>query len=104
MALQISTQLNTSIGVTIPTSYARISVSDGIEGTALVSTISIYATKSAFEAGADPLPVLIGERLIQNGLVIEYNRELNGSDTLGFAHLAWIAKISEWDITATEEL
>jgi hypothetical protein len=104
MALQITTPLNTSIGVTIPTSYARIGVNDGLHGTALVSNIAIYSTKEAFKAGADPLPVLVGERFMDSGIVIEYNRELNGADVLGFVHLAWIAKLSEWDITATEEL
>jgi hypothetical protein len=104
MALQISTPLNTSIGVTIPTSYARIGVNDNIQGTVLISTISVFASKEAYEAGADALPVLVGERFMDAGIVIEYNRELNGADILGFAHLAWIAKMSEWDITATEEL
>ena len=45
MALQISTPLNTSIGVTIPTSYARIAVMDGLQGLVVVSNISIYPTK-----------------------------------------------------------
>lgn len=101
MALNITSPLNTSIGVSIPQSYARIAVNDGIEGTALVSTISIFADKQAFESGADPLPVLIDERFMNAGLVSAYNRELNGADVLELAHMEWVAKLSEWGITST---
>jgi hypothetical protein len=104
MALQISTPLNTSIGVTIPTSYARIGVNDNIQGTSLVSTISIFATKEAFEAGADPLPVVVGERFITSGMTIDYNRELDGADILQLAHEAWIAYLGTLGITAEEDL
>lgn len=104
MALNITTPVNTSIGVTIPTSYARISVNDGFAGTSIITNITIYSTKEAFEGGADPLPVLIGERLISSGFVMEYNRELDGADILELAHAAWIAQLSDWGITAEEDL
>lgn len=101
MALNITSPLNTSIGVTIPSSYARIAVNDDVHGTALVSTISIFANKQAFESGADPLPVLIDGRFMNAGLVAAYNRELNGADILELAHMEWVAKLSEWGITST---
>jgi hypothetical protein len=104
MALNITTPLNTSIGVTIPTSYARIAVSDGQLGTALVSNITIYSTKEAFEAKADPLPVIINGRLMESGMTINYNREIDGADILGVAHTAWIAYLSTLGITAEEVL
>jgi len=104
MALNITTPVNTSIGVTIPTSYARVAVNDAIQGTALVSTISVFATKAAFESGADPLGVIINERFMDGGIVFEYNRELNGADILELAHLEWVSKLSEWGITSTIDL
>jgi hypothetical protein len=104
MALNITSPLNTSIGVTIPSSYARIAVNDAIQGTALVSTISVFATKQAFESGADPLPVMVDERLMDGGIVFSYNRELNGADILELAHMEWVAKLSEWGITSTIDL
>jgi hypothetical protein len=104
MALQISTPLNTSIGVTIPTSYARIAVMDGLQGLAVVSNISIYPTKESYEAGADPLPVIINDRFMESGMTTEYDRTTMGGDILGIAHQAWIAKLAEWNITAIEDL
>jgi hypothetical protein len=104
MALQISTPLNTSIGVTVSNSYARIGVTDDVQGTFLLSNIKIYATKESFESGADPLPVLIGERFMQVGITIEYDRSTMGGDVLGLAHQAWITQLAQWNITAIEDL
>lgn len=104
MALLIQTPVNTSLGLTIPTSYARVAVNDGIEGTALVTTISIFATKAAFESGADPLPVIVNERLMQSGIAVPYNRQQDGGDALVVAHNEWIAQLAGWGITAVADL
>ena len=104
MALQISTPLNTSIGVTIPTSYARIGVNDDIQGTALVSTISVFASKEAFEAGADPLPIVVGEKFLDAGIVFPYNREDQGTDILILSHDAWVTFLDNLGIVATISL
>jgi hypothetical protein len=104
MSLNITTPVNTSIGVTIPTSYARVAIMEGLHGTALVSNLAIYPTKESFKAGADPLPVIINGRFMESGITLEYNRELDGADLLGLAHTAWIAKLGDWGITATEDL
>ena len=101
MALNITSPINTSIGVQLPQSYARIAVNDAIAGTSLVSTISVFANKAAFESGADPLGVIINERFMDGGIVFDYNRELNGADILELAHLEWVTKLSEWGITST---
>jgi hypothetical protein len=104
MALNITTPVNTSIGVTIPTSYARVAVNDAIQGTALVSTISVFASKAAFESGADPLGVIINERFMDGGIVFPYNRETDGPDILGWAHTKWVIQLDELGITAVIDL
>lgn len=104
MALNITTPVNTSIGVTILTSYARVSVVDLYAGTSLQTSIQIYADKTVYESGADPLPVVLNGRFMQTTIQFPYNRELDGADILGLAHTAWIAQLSDWGIIAVENL
>ena len=104
MALNITTPVNTSIGVTIPTSYARVAVTDDINGKLIVTSLSIYSTKASFEGGADPLPVIIGDKFLSSVFSFPYNREIDGADILQLAHTAWIAYLGTLEITAIEDL
>lgn len=104
MALNIQTSLNTSIGVNIPQSYARVSVNESFTGDYIITNLTIYPNKEAFAGGADPLPVLVNGRLIESGFAAEYTRETNGADILGYAHGLWVAKLAQWGITAQVEL
>jgi hypothetical protein len=104
MALNITTPLNTSIGVTIPTSYARVGLNEGLQGTSIITNISVYATEAAFKSGADPLPVIIEDRFILSAFSFPYNRELEGVDLLELAHEQWVSYFTSKDITATISL
>jgi hypothetical protein len=104
MALQIQTPLNTSIGVILPTSYARISVTDNFIGNTIVSSTQFYSSKEAYETGADPLTFIVEGKIVPTVLQFDYNRNIEGGDILGIAHQVWITQLAQWNITAIEDL
>ena len=104
MALQITTPLNTSIGVTLPTSYGRISITDNYQGNNAIASIVFYSSKDAYTNNFESCSLKNENGIIPNILQFEYNRELNGADILGLAHTAWVAYLGTLEITATEDL
>jgi len=102
MALNITTQLSTSIGIDASNAYGRIGVTDGPTGTAIVSSLSIYASEAAFTGSADPLPVFNPNtgRLLEQGITFSYDRATDGEDILGLAHTQWVNWLASQGITA----
>jgi hypothetical protein len=104
MALNITTPLNTSIGVTLPTSYGRISITDNYQGNNVIASIVFYSSKDAYTNNFESCSLKNQNGIIPNILQFEYNRELDGADLLELAHANWIAQLGDWGITATQDL
>ena len=91
MALNITSQVITSEGIQVPTSYARISVRDDKNGDQLVVGISFYATEAAWAAGSNSFSIKNPSEP-QSGLPFQewsatpYNRATDGTDILSLAH------------------
>ena len=106
MALQITSPVTTTSGISLATSYARITSVDAQEGTSVSPSISIYVSKDEYINGAQPIR-LIGTTedvpSIPNGFSFEYNRQTDGVDTLMICHEKIQLQFTLWNITSVIE-
>lgn len=100
MALIITTPITTNEGFTVETSYARVAATDDYSGLFLVSSVSIYKSLEAFEAGDSRLNIA----QLNTFASTPYNREVDGTDILAIAHTKLQALLAEQGIQSTIEL
>tara|TARA_R110001632_G_scaffold178258_1_gene298001 strand:- start:361 stop:657 length:297 start_codon:yes stop_codon:yes gene_type:complete len=98
MSLTITSPITTLEGIELPTSYARVSVTDQVAGASLQSTLSIFASESAYLAEARAIKTNI-ETSVSN----PYDR-LMGTDILDLAHDFLIDSLAQQGVTATKNL
>ena len=99
MALQFNTTLTTMQGTELASAYGRVTSQDNFTGKTVTGILNIYASKAAFEAGAEPF--LFPKLGYAEG---PYNRETDGTDTLDFAHDVLIAGLASVGISAEKVL
>ena len=97
MALNITSELELSSGITVATSYGRVAVVDQYPGNQLQSAVEIYATEADFVAGKQPIMGAIGYEF-------PYDRATDGVDILDIAHDQLIGYLAEQGITAVKVL
>ena len=99
MALTFTTALTTPQGFVIENAYGRVSVLDDKTGETLQVGLAIYASETAFEAGAEEIgfPNM-------GYLQTPYNRAEDGADVLNIAHDRLIAELADQGITAVKNL
>lgn len=82
MSLIISSPIETENGIALNGAYARLSVTDPMEGTQLYINMDYYPTQLQFTEGKMPLrmdPSIMG-------FTMPYDRQTEGADTLMLAH------------------
>ena len=99
MSLNITTQLETLDGFSLPSSYGRVAVGDDVAGTNLQSVLVIYKDEAAFEAGANGININL--KLSDQS---PYNRDVDGTDILNIAHDRLIALLADQGVTAVKVL
>lgn len=107
MALNITSPVTTLDGITLPTSYARIEVRDGVSGTQLITGIQFYVNAQAFESGKGALLLAtpgLENAPIQTYWVSDYNRVTDGSDLLLLGHEVAQGALSNMGISSTIDL
>lgn len=100
MALQFQSQITTPEGIAVDGAYGRVAVLNNAKGTSIDFNVSIYATKAAFEAGANA----IFPDNTKLGGSIAYDYATDSKDILDLAHDAMIQVLAQQGITATKEL
>ena len=106
MALQITSPVTTTSGISLATSYARITSVDAQEGTSVNPSISIYVSKDEYINGARPVRLTStneDEPVLPNAFSFEYNRQTDGVDTLMVCHEQIQQQFSMWNITSVIE-
>ena len=103
MALQMQTPIQLKNGLTIDSAYARVGVVEPINGKNVNAHLIVYKDKVAYQSGIEPIKGIEFNGLV-DFLILEYNREIDGSDTLDIAHNAFIVKLAEQDIIAIKDL
>lgn len=84
MALLIERDINIFGDITISQLYVRLMVHNGPEGSPLIVTPLIYSSKESYDLNPTGNQLTISE--FPGIQQFEYNREIDGSDVLGFAH------------------
>lgn len=97
MALNISTPITLDTGITVETSFARVAVTDSVDGTQLQSSANVYKSEEDYEAGKFRLDFTVAVNT-------PYDRAADGTDILDLAHDAIIAYLAGEGITATKVL
>ena len=106
MALQITSPVTTTSGISLATSYARITSVDAQEGTSVNPSISIYVSKDEYINGYQPVRLMNPSEpnlAMQTSFNFEYNRQTDGSDTLMICHEKIQQQFSMWNITSVIE-
>tara|TARA_R110000803_G_C11805807_1_gene300002 strand:- start:50 stop:358 length:309 start_codon:yes stop_codon:yes gene_type:complete len=101
MSLIIKSVIKSKSGFQVSNAYARVSVSDRFEGTALNTMINTYVSKSEYEAGAQPLGL---DLELTANIVNSYDRNSMSSDILDVAHDNMIAYLASINIEAVKDL
>ena len=106
MALQITSPVTSYEGIEIPTSYGRVSVSDGQYGTSLVVGLNIYVSQTTFENGASSIAVIdttkpVGSAPMFVNWQLPYDRTIEGTDILTIAHEYIQAELAARGISST---
>jgi hypothetical protein len=109
MALQITSTITSYEGIEIPSSYGRVSVSDGQYGTSLIAGLNIYVSQTAFENGASSIAVIDntkpeGSAPMFVNWQLPYDRTIEGTDILTLAHEYIQAELASKGISSTIEL
>ena len=99
MALTITSTLTTPQGFELTNAYVRVTSQDEYTGNQVTGFMNIYPSEQAFIDGKDP--ILFPNLSYAAGA---YNREVDGSDTLDFAHDLLIAAMASVGITAVKVL
>lgn len=104
MALQISTPVKTNSGITLATSYGRVTSIDPLFGTNVEPYFSVYASKDDFINNAATLVAtnMAGVSILP-GFNFPYNRQADGVDTLMFCHTQIQTALTAMGITSTIE-
>ena len=96
MALNFTTQLTLSSGVTIDNAYGRVSAVDQAAGTHIDAVVDIFISEQAY---------LDGKQSIEPGFNrtarAPYNRDTDGTDILLIGHNALVTVLATQGITAT---
>ena len=102
MALQITTPVQTNSGITLATSYGRVTSIDPLFGTSVEPYFSVYATEDDFINNAATVAILspAGEALPQQ-FNFPYNRQTDGVDTLMVSHTGIQAALTAMGIDST---
>lgn len=106
MALSITTPVTTTSGLSVPTSYARITSMDPQDGTSLTPSFSIYTSEDDFINGSAPLTIadpINPTQRISGFFNFPYNRQTDGVDTLMVSHTGIQAELTAMGITSTIE-
>ena len=100
MALNITTPITLRSGIELTTSFARVAVVEGEDGTHLNAAVTLFPSQQLFEDGANP----ITDSPIQLYATKAYNRETDGVDILDIAHDIMIEAFDMQGVTAVKEL
>lgn len=99
MSLQITSTIKTNEGIELSNAYARVLVFNDFNGRILRTSISVFASKEAYEAMLLPLNLNI-----ETGAGIEYDRETMTTDVLDLAHDKMIEVLASQNIVAIKSL
>tara|TARA_R110000803_G_scaffold42632_1_gene91348 strand:- start:2484 stop:2807 length:324 start_codon:yes stop_codon:yes gene_type:complete len=104
MALSITSPVKTNSGITLATSYGRVTSIDPLFGTNVEPYLSVYATEDDFINNSATVAVvsITGEAVPQQ-FNIPYNRQADGVDTLMFSHTGIQAQLMGMGIDSTIE-
>lgn len=102
MALQITTPIQLKNGLTLPTSYARVGINEAISGKEINAHLIFFVDKNSYLAKNEPIRGV--DMNIDDFIIFNYNREVDGSDTLEIAHNVFISTLASQGITAIKDL
>ena len=106
MVLKITTSLVTPSGLSVASSYARVTSVDPQDGTQLTPTFHIYTSEDDFINGFQQLTLIDPTNpslTIPGSFQFPYNRQTDGVDTLMFCHTGIQAALTAMGITSTIE-
>ena len=106
MALSITTPVTTISGITLATSYARVTSIDPLFGTTVEPYFTVYASEDAFINGSGTIQIINPSNpstIIPQQFNFPYNRQTDGVDTLMFCHTGIQAALTAMGITSTIE-
>jgi len=99
MALQITTPFQLAIGTEVNEAYGRITCTDEFRGNKLRVNLDVFLSEEAYATGK-----LTISTPFSNIIHIDYNRAVDGVDSLDFAHNAMITHLATQGIQATKKL
>ena len=104
MALQITSPVTTDSGISLATSYARVTSMDPFSGNQLTPAIAVYASEDDFINGFREVRLLDNNGgALPSSFNFPYDRQTDGADTLMICHERIQTALSNYEITSVIE-
>ena len=98
MALLINKTTNIYGDISIPNIYIRLGSSVDLIGDTININMKLYSSKSSYLSSSINNSIKV-DGIDDEEILLSYNRELNGSDIIGYAHDHVMEKLSVGDVS-----